>query len=151
MTVSFFPIFWMSVKNHQRTLAFNKAYGLWYAQFGLDGYIHKFMVDTAAFHGEEELDERNKPQLAVTWKILSGIFDEAARGVGHGIYDCPESGLNLLWEWHVGTSLKLKWSFRVQFQGQLSLPLKIQSAARADAHFVHCINPFSEIFWKFFW
>ena len=60
--------------------------------------FQKFMTDTAAFHAEEEMNQLNKPQLAVASKILTRVFDKLGRVAGHGIHDCPESGFDLLWE-----------------------------------------------------
>ena len=34
------------------------------------------MVDAAASHAEEEMDQLDKPQLPVTGKILSRVFDK---------------------------------------------------------------------------
>lgn len=56
------------------------------------------MVDAAAFHAEEERNQLYKPQFAVTCKILAGVFDKQGSVAGHGVHNCPESGLNLLWE-----------------------------------------------------
>ena len=60
--------------------------------------FQQFMIDTSAFHAEEEMDELDKPQFPVTGKILFGVFDKAGRVAGHVVHDCPECGLNLLWE-----------------------------------------------------
>lgn len=36
--------------------------------------FQQFMADAAAFHAEEEMDQLDKPQPAVTGKILSGFL-----------------------------------------------------------------------------
>ena len=56
------------------------------------------MADAAASHAEEEMDQLYKPQLPVPCKILSGVFNKLGSVAGHGIHDCPECGLDLLWE-----------------------------------------------------
>lgn len=38
--------------------------------------FQQFMVDAAASHAEEEMDQLDKPQLPVTGKILSRVFDK---------------------------------------------------------------------------
>lgn len=70
--------------------------------------FEQFMADTAAPHAEKEMDDLDKVQLAATGKILFRVFDERGSVAGHGIHNCPESGLDLLRERHIGTSLKLK-------------------------------------------
>ncbi len=60
--------------------------------------FQQFMADAAAFHAEEEMDQLNKPQFPVTCKILSRVFDKWGNVAGHGVHDCPERGLDLLWE-----------------------------------------------------
>ena len=56
------------------------------------------MADAAASHAEEEMDQLYKPQLPVTCKILSGVFDKPGGVAGHGVHDCPERRPDLLWE-----------------------------------------------------
>ncbi len=60
--------------------------------------FEQFMADAAASHGEKETDQLYKPQLPVPCKILSGVFNKLGSVAGHGIHDCPECGLDLLWE-----------------------------------------------------
>lgn len=38
--------------------------------------FEQFMVDAAALHTEEEMDQLDKPQLPVTGKILFRVFDK---------------------------------------------------------------------------
>ena len=56
------------------------------------------MTDAATFHAEEEMNELNKPQLAVASKILTRVFDKPGRVACHGVHDCPEGGFDLLRE-----------------------------------------------------
>ena len=56
------------------------------------------MADAAAFHAEEEVEQLYKPQLSITRKILSRVFDKLRDVAGHGINDSPESRFDLLWE-----------------------------------------------------
>lgn len=71
--------------------------------------FQQFMVDASASYAEEETEQLDKPQLPVTGKIFSRVFNKLGSVTGHVIHDCPESGLDLLSERHIDTSyLKLK-------------------------------------------
>lgn len=60
--------------------------------------FEQFMVDAAALHTEEEMDQLDKPQLPVTGKILFRVFDKLGSIAGHVIHDRPERGFDLLRE-----------------------------------------------------
>jgi len=60
--------------------------------------LHQFIIDAVAFHTEEKMNQLDKPQLAVTGKILLGIFNELGSITGHVVHNCPECGFDLLRE-----------------------------------------------------
>ena len=60
--------------------------------------FEQFMADASASHAEEEMDQLYKPQLPAACKILSGVVDKPGGIAGHGVHDCPERRLDLLWE-----------------------------------------------------